>query len=76
LLQAWADTTPAPELKACLSMVANRETSYYHVFKYRIAELGYAWTDPPDPIFAVRLQVSGSALPDVEKIRWGKAKQA
>ena len=76
MLQAWADTTPAPELKACLAMVANRETSYYHVFKCRIAELGYAWTDPPDPIFAARLQVSGSALPDVEKIRWGKAKQA
>jgi hypothetical protein len=57
-------------------MVANRETSSYHAFKCRIAELGYAWTDPPDPIFAARLQVSGSAIPDVEKIRWGKAKQA
>ena len=75
-LQAWADTTPDPELQACLSMVANRETSHYHVFKRRIAELGYAWTDIPDPDFDERLKVSGSALPDVEKIRWGKAKQA
>ena len=75
-LQAWADTTPDPELQACLSMVANRETSHYHVVKRRIAELGYAWTDIPDPDFDERLKVSGSALPDVEKIRWGKAKQA
>jgi hypothetical protein len=56
-------------------MVANRETSHYHVFKRRIAELGYSWTDTPAPDFAARLQVSGSAIPDVEKIRWGKAKQ-
>jgi len=75
-LQAWADTTPDPELRACLCMVASRETSHYHIFKRRIAELGYSWTDIPDPDFAERLQVSGSALPDVEKIRWGKAKQA
>jgi rubrerythrin len=75
-LQAWADTTPAPELQACLSMVANRETSHYHVFKRRIAELGYAWTDIPDPDFDERLKVSGSAIPDVEKMRWGKAQQA
>ena len=74
-LQAWADRTPAPELSACLSMVANRETSHYHVFKRRIAELGYSWTDTPDPDFAERLEVSGAALPDVEKIRWGKARQ-
>ncbi len=38
-LQAWADTTPDPALRVCLSMVANRETSHYHVFKRRIAEL-------------------------------------
>jgi hypothetical protein len=57
-------------------MVANRETSHDRGSKRRIAELGYAWTDTPDPDFAARLQVSGSALPDVEKIRWGKAKQA
>lgn len=30
-LQAWADTTPDPELQACLSMVANRETSHYQI---------------------------------------------
>ena len=75
-LQAWADTTPDSELRACLSMVANRETSHYHVFKRRIAELGYSWTDIPDPDFAERLKVSGSDMPDIEKIRWGKARQA
>ncbi|HEY7491380.1 MAG TPA: hypothetical protein VIH59_09770 [Candidatus Tectomicrobia bacterium] len=75
-LQAWADTTPDPELRACLSMVAHRETSHYHIFTRRIAELGGSWTEPPDPDFEERLQVSGSALPDVEKIRWGKVRQA
>jgi hypothetical protein len=75
-LQAWADTTPDPELKACLSMVADRETSHYHIFTRRIAELGYSWTETPDADFEERLQVSGSALPDVEKIRWGKVRQA
>jgi len=75
-LQAWADTTPDPELRACLSMVAHRETSHYHIFKRRIAELGSSWTDIQDPDFEARLQVSSSELPDVEKIRWGKARQA
>jgi len=75
-LQAWADTTPDPELRACLSMVARRETSHYHIFKRRIEEIGYSGTETHDPDFAERLKVSGSDLPDVEKIRWGKARQA
>ena len=75
-LQAWADTTPDPELRACLSMVANRETSHYHIFKRRIEELGYAWTDNQDLDFAERLKVSSADMPDAEKIRWGKAMQA
>ena len=75
-LQAWADTTPDPELRACLSMVAHRETSHYHIFKRRIAELGYLWTDNQDPDFEERLKVSGSDIPDTEKIRWGKIRQA
>jgi rubrerythrin len=75
-LQAWADTTPNPELRACLSMVANRETSHYHIFKRRIEELGYAWTKNQDPDFDERLKVSSADMPDVEKIRWGKARQA
>lgn len=75
-LQAWADTTSDPELRACLSMVANRETSHYHIFKRRIEELGYSWTETQDPDFAERLKVSSSAMPDAEKIRWSKAKQA
>jgi Mn-containing catalase len=75
-LQAWADTTPDPELRACLSMVANRETSHYHIFNRRIAELGYSWTDNQDSDFEERLKVSGSDIPDAEKIRWGKVRQA
>ena len=75
-LQAWADKTPDAQLKACLSMVANRETSHFHIFKRRIEELGYTWTENTDPDFEERLGVSDSDMPDVEKIRWGKAKQA
>ena len=75
-LQAWADTTPDPELRACLSMVANRETSHYHIFKRRIEELGDSWTDNQDPDFEERLKVSSSEMPDAEKIRWSKARQA
>jgi hypothetical protein len=75
-LQAWADTTPDPELRACLSMVVRRETSHYHIFKRRIEELGYAWMDNQDPDFAERLKVSSADMPDVEKIRWAKARQA
>ena len=75
-LSAWANTTPDPALQACLSMVAHRETSHYHIFKRRIEELGYAWTDNQDPDFEERLKVSGSALSDAEKIRWGKDRQA
>ncbi len=75
-IQAWADKTPDLELKACLSMVADRETSHYHIFKRRISELGYSWKDNEDPDFEERLRVNGSDVPDVEKARWAKAKQA
>jgi hypothetical protein len=37
--------------------VADRETSHYHIFKRRIVELGYCWTETPDPDFEERLQV-------------------
>jgi DNA-binding helix-hairpin-helix protein with protein kinase domain len=57
-------------------MVAKRETSHYHIFKRRIEELGYAWTDNQDPDFEERLKVSSADIPDAEKIRWSKARQA
>ena len=75
-LQAWADTTPNLDLKACLAMVADRETSHYHIFKRRIAELGYTWTDAATSDLEERLRVGTSDMSDVEKIRWGKAQQA
>ena len=74
-LGAWAGKTQDPELKACLSMVANRETSHYHIFKRRIEELGHSWLENHAPDFEDRLRVSGSDMPDIEKIRWGKAQQ-
>ena len=75
-LQAWADKTTDSELKACLSMVADRETSHYHIFNRRIAELGYTWEDNEAPDFEERLRVSSSDMTDLEKIRWGQARQA
>ena len=75
-LQAWANRTTDSELKACLSMVADRETSHFHIFNRRIAELGYTWKDDEAADFEERLRVSGSDMTDVEKIRWGQARQA
>ena len=75
-LAAWAGMTQDPELKSCLSLVADRETSHYHIFKRRIFELGYSWTENKAPDFEERLRVSSSDMPDIEKIRWGKAQQA
>jgi len=75
-LAAWAGKTRDLELKSCLSLVADRETSHYHVFKRRISELGYSWKENDAPDFEERLRVSSSDMPDVEKIRWGKTQQA
>ena len=76
-IQAWADKTQDPELKACLSMVADREISHYHIFKRRISELGYSWAENnEDPELEERLRVNGSDMPDVEKARFAKAKGA
>ena len=75
-LAAWAAKTQNPELKSCLSLVADRETSHYHIFKRRISELGYSWIENHAPEFEERLRVSNSDMPDVEKIRWGKSQQA
>ena len=75
-LAAWAGKTHDPELKSCLSLVAARETSHYHIFERRISELGYSWKENEAPEFEERLRVSGSDMPDIEKIRWGKAQQA
>ena len=76
-IQAWADKTQDPELKACLSMVADREFSHYHIFKRRISELGYSWIeDSEDPVLEERLRVNGSDMPDVEKARFAQDKMA
>ena len=75
LLKGWADKTPDPELQAALTLVARRETSHYHIFKRRIAELGYPLEEQEDPSFHERLLVNCSDMPDVEKIRYGQARQ-
>jgi len=74
-LKAWADKTPDPDLKATLNLVARRETSHYHIFKRRIEELGSTLEEQEDPSFHERLLVNCSDMPDVEKIRYGQARQ-
>jgi rubrerythrin len=74
-LQAWAEKTESPELKACLARVAARETSHYEVFKGRIEELGYTVQEHEDAGFQERLRVLGSGMADLEKIRWQQASQ-
>lgn len=74
-LQAWADATPDANLRACLSLVAARETSHYQVFQRRIEELGYTLAEQEDPDFHERLRINGSDMPDIQKIRWQQARQ-
>jgi rubrerythrin len=74
-LKAWADKTPDSALKACLQMVARRETSHYHIFKRRIEELSATVEEQDDSGFHERLLVNCSDMPDIEKIRYGQAKQ-
>ena len=69
-LKAWADKTDNPDLKHCLSMVAEREDSHGAIFERRIRELGGALQDNEDPMFAERLRVASSDMTDTEKIAW------
>ena len=74
-LRAWADETSNRELRACLSLVAARETSHYEVFKRRIEELGYALEEEEEPGHEERLRVRGSGMSDAEKVRWLRSRQ-
>ena len=74
-LKAWADKTDNPDLKHCLSMVAEREDSHGAIFERRIRELGGSLQDGSlqdneDPMFAERLRVASSDMTDTEKIAW------
>lgn len=74
-LGAWADKTPDPGLRACLSLVAARETSHYKVFKRRIEEMGYSLEEEEEPGHEERLRVRGSGISDAEKVRWLRSRQ-
>ncbi len=74
-LKGWANKTPDTALQACLQMVARRETSHYHIFKRRVEELGCTVQETDDPSYHERLLVNCSDMPDIEKIRYGQAKQ-
>ena len=74
-LKAWADMTANPDLRACLELVAARETSHYEVFKRRMEELGYGLEEEEEPGHDDRLQLRGSGMSDVEKVRRLKLRQ-
>lgn len=68
ILQAWAGATKDPDLKACLCLVAERETNHHDVFKGRIEELGYALIEEPaGEDFQKALAFYASEAPDCEK---------
>ena len=69
-LKAWADKTDNPDLKHCLSMVAEREDSHGAIFERRIRELGGPLQDNEDPMSAETLRVASSDMTDTEKIAW------
>ncbi len=75
-LKAWAERTEHPGLKACLSLVAERETSHGDIFDRRIRELGGVPEDKDDALFEERLRVAGSDMTDAEKIAWMREAQA
>ena len=68
-LKTWADKAQDPSLKHCLALVAERETSHYHIFKRRITELGFELAETGDPDAAERLRIVGSDIADSEKIK-------
>ena len=68
-LKAWADKTDNPDLKHCLSMVAEREDSHGAIFERRIRELGGPLQDNEDPMSAETLRVASSDMTDTEKNR-------
>jgi hypothetical protein len=75
-LKAWAEVTADPELRRCLNLVAERETTHGHVFRQRIERLGFTLRDREDPTFNEKLRVYGSpARPDLEKIRYGRSEE-
>jgi len=71
-LGAWARTTPDPELRACLALVAARETSHYHIFRRRIHELGFRVREEEEHGHPERLKMRASAVSDLKKVRWLK----
>ena len=60
-LRAWADTTPDPELRRALALVAAREATHGEVFRQRIERLGFSLLDKDDPMLAERLRVYGDS---------------
>lgn len=68
-LNAWIAVTPIPEVCAVLRTVAAREGEHGMSFAKRIDELGFQVRRKPDPEHAKRLEISGSACTDLQKMK-------
>jgi hypothetical protein len=66
-LNAWADTTPSPEVKAVLLTVAHREGEHGLSFAKRINELGYSLMPRENAKFAEQMAIASSDRTDLEK---------
>ena len=66
-LNAWADTTPSPEVRSVILTVAHREGEHGLSFAKRINELGYELIPRDNPKFAEQMAIAGSDRTDLEK---------
>lgn len=67
-LKAWANKTQHPDLKKCLSLVANREANNSLMFRRRIEELGFEVQEEVPAHLGDRMVVATSDTTDAEKI--------
>lgn len=74
VLQAWANATRDPDLKACLCLVAERELNHKAVFQGRIEELGYSLREEPAGVeLEQTLAFYAGDAPDCEKAAKARA---
>jgi rubrerythrin len=67
-LNAWAEVTTDPEVRAVLKTVAAREGEHAMTFAKRINELGYEVRETEDPSFERQLEAVTSDRSDLEKL--------
>jgi rubrerythrin len=67
-LNAWAESTPDPEVRALLTKIALREGEHGAAFAKRIDELGFQVRPTDDPRHERNLEIVRSDRSDLEKL--------